>query len=222
MKRTRNALLSSELLCKVMKITEEPRVVKELSDILLFPRIKINSLPFVPPPKWTTELNRRLQKRFPELSRKRHILFTRAFIHPSFTAPEAASSTMNASIGLGESLLLSVGGRLVVSIFDDLRRDEVISLVSFLSSDAALSHLLRHHWELEDMVLTDASVQLFQPKATPSASNIVSWLPDQRGKQVPDQYCAGAVKAVIGAVFLDGGLSLATQFIFQHVLEALE
>nr|CCC94778.1 unnamed protein product [Trypanosoma congolense IL3000] len=222
MKRTNVALSTSKLIDTISAAVEEPCCTRELSALLRFPCVRCSSLPFAPPPKWTSELQRRLQKSFPHLKRRHHILFMRAFIHPSFSTPEAASSTMSATAALGESFLLSVGGRLVIDAFEDLKREEALSLVSFVSSDAALSSVLRHHWEMEDMILTDASVQLFQRKAVQSTNGMVSWISAKGSRQVPDPYCAGVVKAMIGAVFLDEGLVPATNFVCRYVLEALE
>ncbi|KAH8617921.1 hypothetical protein ERJ75_000319300 [Trypanosoma vivax] len=195
---------------------------KELSPLVCCPHVRISSLPFAPPPKWASELSRKLQEQFPDVHRKHHVLYMRSFIHPSFTTADAIGATMRASLPLGESLLLSVGGRLIANTFHGLKHSEMQALLSFILSDACLSSILRCSWGMGDMVLTDVSVQLFNEKALRSTRGMLSWLTASGQRQIPDPYCAGAVKSLIGAVYLDGGLPAATLFIHKHVLEVLE
>ncbi|KEG10537.1 ribonuclease III [Trypanosoma grayi] len=213
---------SSNLLNVISSMTSKQDGSSKLSSLLLSPCPPLESLPFVPPPKWTAELSRRLEKQFPELQRRHHVLYMRAFIHPSFTTPEAITSTMNATASLGESLLQYIGGKLIVDTFTELKREEVLSLVAFMMSDAALSTVMRRHWEMEDMVLTDASVQLFQGKALRSTAGLLQWLSAKGKQQTPDPHCAVSVKSMIGAVYLDQGLEAANVFVYKHVLQALE
>ncbi|KAH9593026.1 hypothetical protein LSM04_005163 [Trypanosoma melophagium] len=220
----RSCFLSCSLgfLNVISTVTAAEEKSKTLSAVVQFPSVSPLSLPFAPPPKWTAELSRRFGKHFPELRRRHHVLYMRAFIHPSFTTPEAINSTMKATVLLGECLLLSIGGELIVRTFKDMKRDEMLSLVAFILSDASLSYVLRHHWEMEDMLLTDASLHLFQGKALRSTSGLLQWLSSNGKQQVPDPYCAAAVKSVIGAVYLDDGLEAVRGFIYKNVLQVLE
>ncbi|ORC91722.1 ribonuclease III [Trypanosoma theileri] len=213
---------SLSLLNVISSVTATEEKSKTLSAVVQFPSVPPLSLPFAPPPKWTAELSRRFAKHFPELRRRHYILYMRSFIHPSFTTPEAINSTMNATVLLGESLLLLIGSELIVNTFKELKRDELLSLVAFILSDASLSYVLRHCWEMEDMVLTDASLQLFQGKSLRSTSGLLQWLSANGKQQVPDPYCAAAVKSTIGAVYLDEGLEAARNFIHKNVLQVLE
>ncbi|PBJ73597.1 hypothetical protein BCY84_14667 [Trypanosoma cruzi cruzi] len=215
----RSCFLFSQIVDVVSALTEKRKYSVKLCKVLLFPSPPLRSLPFAPPPKWTSELSRRLQKQFPEIKRQHHVLYLRAFIHPSFTTSDAMNSTMNATASIGEALLASVGECLIVNAFRDLKRDEVLLLMSFLLSDATLSSVLRYHWEMEDMVLTDASVQLFQGKTLRSTAGLMQWLSSSGKQQTPDPYCAGCVKSMIGAVYLDRGLEEAAAFIYKHVLQ---
>ncbi|RNF14240.1 ribonuclease III [Trypanosoma conorhini] len=222
MRRTCFSSSSTNILNIVSALTEKRGDVVKLSTLLASPSPPLHSLSFAPPPRWAAELSRRLQKQFPELQRQHHVLYMRAFIHPSFTTPDAINSTMNAASPLGEALLASVGGCLIVNAFKDLKRDEVLLLMSFLLSDATLSSILRYHWEMEDMLLTDSSVQLFQGSALRSTAGLLQWLTANGKQQTPDPYSAGCVKSLIGAVYLDGGLEAATSFIYKHILQNIQ
>ncbi|RNF04291.1 ribonuclease III [Trypanosoma rangeli] len=222
MRRTSFVSSSESLVNIVSALTEKRKDLVKLSALLASPSPPLHSLSFAPPPRWAAELSRRLQKQFPELQRQHHVLYMRAFIHPSFTTPDAVTSTMSATTSLGEALLAYVGGCLIVNVFRDLKRDEVLLLMSFLLSDATLSSILRYQWEMDDMLLTDASVQLFQGSTLRSTAGLLQWLSSNGKQQTPDPYSAGCVKSLIGAVYLDGGLEAATSFIYNHILQNVD
>ncbi|CAD2215484.1 ribonuclease III [Angomonas deanei] len=185
-----------------------------LEELLDHPQVPNPSLPFIPPPRWAAELRRRLATSFPEVEPRQQSRFLRSFIHPSFTNEEGASGTMKPLIPLGESILLFAADAWVVSVLEGLRRGEANSIVTLILSDESLSQVLRR-WNLEPMVLTDASAELLSKDSVTTTKGLVKWISSKNA--IPDPYAASCVKAVVGSVFLENGMDTATSFCKNHV-----
>lgn len=194
-------------------------------DIFCQPRIPAAPLPFIPPPRWAAELSRLLHKSFPDIPQRHHGRYLQVFVHPSFTTSAGASGTMQPLIPTGEALLEKAASLWVLSTFEGIRREEYTSLLAFLMSDTALCRVLRDHWMMEHMVLTDASADLFSKERLRSSKGMVRWLAAQStagGKQaLPEPYAAGCVKAMVAAVLLEHGYDMANRFVATEVLPFL-
>ncbi|EPY37239.1 hypothetical protein STCU_00058 [Strigomonas culicis] len=206
---------SSSLLSVVSALTAPPTNTT-FTGLLDHPQVPVTSLPFIPPPRWAAELSRRLQRRFPGTAQAHHTRYLQSFIHPSFTTEEGVSGTMRALSPLGEAVLLSVVSTWVVSALEGLRPHEVTSLLSYLLSDASLSRTLREAWELESMILTDASAELFSKEKPMSSKGLVQWL--ATSSTVPDPYAAECVKSLVGVVLLERNYAAAELFCRDHIL----
>lgn len=132
---------------------------------------------------------------------------------------------MQPLIPLGEAFLEKVCGLWVLSTFDGIKRDEYTSLLALLTSDTALCRVLRDHWAMEHMVLTDASADLFSKQRLNSSKGMVRWLASQGtaggAQALPEPYAAGCVKAMVAAVLLEHGYDAANQFVLAEVLPFL-
>ncbi|KPA80961.1 hypothetical protein ABB37_04351 [Leptomonas pyrrhocoris] len=194
-------------------------------EILHKPQIPVTSFPFIPPPRWATELSRLLHKSFPDIPQKHHGRFLQVFVHPSFTTSAGASGTMLPLIPIGEALLEKIGGLWILSTFEGIKREEYTSLLALLMSDTALCRVLRDHWGMEHMVLTDASADLFSKERLNSSKGMVRWLAAQgtagRAQALPEPYAAGCVKAMVSAILLEHGYDTAHHFVTSEILPYL-
>lgn len=194
-------------------------------DLLRKPHIPLQPLPFIPPPRWAAELSRLLRKSFPDIPQQHHGRFMQAFVHPSFTTSAGSSGTMQPLIPLGESLVERMAGLWILSTFDGIKREEYTSLLALLTGDTALCRVLRDHWGLEHMVLTDASADLFSKERLNSSKGMVRWLAAQGtaggAQALPEPYAAGCVKAMMAAVLLEHGYDTAHSFMTSELLPYL-
>lgn len=194
-------------------------------DLFSMPQIPVAPLPFIPPPRWAAELSRLLRKSFPDVPQLHHSRFMQVFVHPSFTTSAGASGTMQPLIPIGEAFVEKVGGLWILSTFDGIKRDEYTALLALLTSDTALCRILRDHWAMEHMVLTDASADLFSRQRLNSSKGMVRWLAAQGtaggAQALPEPYAAGCVKAMVAAVLLEHGYDAANRFVVSEVLPFL-
>ncbi|KPI85161.1 hypothetical protein ABL78_5786 [Leptomonas seymouri] len=183
------------------------------------------TLPFIPPPRWAAELSRLLHKSFPDIPQKHHSRFLQVFIHPSFTTSSGTPGTMQPLIPIGEAFLAKVGGLWILSTFEDIRREEYTSLLALLTNDTALCRVLRDHWGMEHMVLTDSSADLFSKSRLNSSKGMVRWLAAQGtaggAQALPEPYAAGCVKAMVATVLLEHGYDAANHFVASELLPYL-
>lgn len=211
---------SSGLLAVLQDAAVNPTVLT-CEDVVTQPQIAVRTLPFIPPPRWAAELSRRLQKQFGELEQVHHSRYLQAFIHPSFTSAAGASGTMQPLTRIGEAVLTHFVTDWVLITFDGLKREELSSLLSTLLSDRALSGVLRDHWQLENMVLTDAAADLFSREKVRSTKGLARWLASSGTQSIPDPFAADCLRAMIGAVFAEHGYEACASFAATHVLPYL-
>ncbi|KAG5475622.1 hypothetical protein LSCM4_04204 [Leishmania orientalis] len=206
----------------VLSDLTQPRTSTSYCDLLRNSHIPAQPLPFLPPPRWAAELSRALRRTFPDVAQHHRTRFLQVFVHPSFTTAAGASGTMQPLVSLGESLLERIGGLWILATFEGIRREEYASLLALLTSDTALCRVLRDHWRLEHMVLTDASADLFSRQRLSTTKGLMSWLSSQgngSGSQsLPEPYGAGCVKAMAAAVLLEHGSDAAEHFVTSEVL----
>jgi dsRNA-specific ribonuclease len=166
-----------------------------------------------------------LHKSFPDIPQRHHGRFLQAFVHPSFTTSAGVSGTMQPLVPVGEALLEKVCVLWILSTFDGIRREEYTSLLALLTGDTALCRILRDHWTMEHMVLTDASADLFSKERLNSSKGMVRWLAAQGSaggmQALPEPYAAGCVKAMVAAVLLEHGYDTANRFVASEVLPYL-
>lgn len=217
-----SALLRSQGMLSVLSDLTAAGGSTTYFDLFNAPQIPAHPLPFIPPPRWAAELSRLLSKSFPDIPQRHHGRFLQVFVHPSFTTSAGASGTMQSLIPVGESLVEKVGGLWILSTFDGIKREEYTSLLALLTGDTALCRVLRDHWGMEHMVLTDASADLFTKERLSSAKGMVRWLAAQGtaggAQTLPEPYAAGCVKAMVGAVLLEHGYDAAVRFVTSEVL----
>ncbi|KAG5501480.1 hypothetical protein JKF63_03309 [Porcisia hertigi] len=209
-------------LLSVLSDLVQPCTSTSYQDLLQNPHLPTHPLPFLPPPRWAAELSRVLRRTFPDVAQEHRTRFLQVFVHPSFTTAAGESGTMQPLVAIGESLLERIGGLWILATFDCIRREEYVSLLALLTSDTALCRVLRDHWRLEHMVLTDASADLFSRQRLSSAKGLLSWLSLQgttSGTQsLPEPYGACCVKAMTAAVLLEHGNDVAEHFVKSEVL----
>lgn len=197
------------------------------------PQVPLQSLPFVPPPRWASELNRELRRRFDELFTQgakddqnkdihfydmhHHMRYVQAFIHPTFTTSDGVNATMQSLAPLGEAVIVQDVTTCVSSTFDHLTHADTCGLLALLCSDAALGRVLRDEWRLEQLVLTDAAADVFSRDKTRSSKGLVRWLADNKSQSLPDPYSSDCVKALVGAVLLEHGYDASIAFCRKHV-----
>ncbi|KAG5475363.1 hypothetical protein LSCM1_03476 [Leishmania martiniquensis] len=199
----------------------QPRTSTSYHDLLRSSHIPTQSLPFLPPPRWAAELSRALRRAFPDVAQDHHTRFLQVFVHPSFTTAAGVSGTMQPLLSIGDALLERIGGLWILATFEGIRREEYASLLALLTSDTALCRVLRDHWRLEHMVLTDASADLFSRQRLSTTKGLMSWLSQGNASGVqslPDPYGAGCVKAMAAAVLLEHGGDAAEHFVKSEVL----
>ncbi|KAK7195276.1 hypothetical protein NESM_000453300 [Novymonas esmeraldas] len=210
---------------RVLTELAEPRSTTTYHELLCKPRLPAQSLPFLPPPRWAAELSRVLRKTFPDVAQRHHSRFVQVFVHPSFTTAAGVSGTMQPLAAVGEALLERLCGLWILATFEGVRREEYVSLLALLCSDTALCRVLRDHWRMEHMVLTDASADLLSRQRLSSAKGLVRWLSapsSASGLQpLPEPYGAGCVKAMVAAVLLEHGNDAAERFVTSEVLPYL-
>lgn len=210
----------------VLEELAQPQPTATYAELLRRPRLPAPSLPFLPPLRWAAELSRVLRRTFPAVTQEHHTRFLQVFVHPSFTTAAGVAGTMQPLISTGEALLQRVGGLWILATFESVRREEYASLLALLTSDTALCRVLRDHWRLEHMVLTDVAADLFSRQRLNSSKGLVRWLSSQggsggEGQALPEPYAAGCVKAMIAAVLLEHGHDAAEHFIKSEVLPFL-
>ncbi|CCW71069.1 unnamed protein product [Phytomonas sp. Hart1] len=193
-----------------------------LKEILERPQLKVQSLSLIPPPRWAAELSRKIKTVFPELQLAHQTRQLQAFIHPSFITDKIESTTMRQLSPLGEVILLHIVCRWVFQIFEDLKREEASSLIAVLVSDLSLSRIVRDVWRLENMVLTDASANLFSREKLRSAKGLMQWLAVGEKNGMPDPFLAECLKAFITVVYIEKGMDSAISFCHEHILPYLE
>ncbi|CAG9576735.1 conserved hypothetical protein [Leishmania major strain Friedlin] len=200
----------------------QPRTSTSYQELLRNSHLPAQPLPFLPPPRWAAELSRVLHRTFPDVVQHHHTRFLQVFVHPSFTTAAGVSGTMQPLVAVGESLLERIGGLWILATFESTRREEYASLLALLTSDTALCRVLRDHWRLEHMVLTDASADLFSRQRLSSTKGLVCWLSSHgnvNGAQsLPEPFGAGCVKAMVAAVLLEHGNDAAEHFVKSEVL----
>ncbi|GET89780.1 hypothetical protein, conserved [Leishmania tarentolae] len=200
----------------------QPRTSTSYQELLRNSHLPAQPLPFLPPPRWATELSRVLHRSFPDVVKDHHTRFLQVFVHPSFTTAAGVSGTMQPLIAIGEALLERIGGLWILATFQSIRREEYASLLALLTSDSTLCRVLRDHWRLEHMVLTDASADMFSRQRLSSTKGLMNWLSSQgnvpAGQSLPEPYGAGCVKAMIAAVLLEHGNDAAEHFVKSEVL----
>lgn len=195
------------------------------SDAFRQPHIPTRPLPFIPPPRWAAELSRQLAKKFPDLEQRHHTRYLQAFTHPSFATNAGVHGTMDSFVPLGKSVIEKAASDWVIATFDDIRNEEYTALIALLMSDTSLSQVLRDHWQMENMILTDRSADLFSRERVRSAAGLARWLSSSgyggSSQCLPDPYVSNCVKAMTGAVFLEHGYSSVDQFVKLHILPFL-
>lgn len=192
-----------------------------LVDVLLKPQITANSLAFIPPPRWAAELCRRVQNQFKEVEILHQSRLLQAYVHPSFTTTEGISSTMRAWSPLGQAVVRHVVCKWVLTTFDGLKREEINSLTTVLTSDASLSRVVRDHWNLESMILTEVSADLFSKEKLRSAEGLVRWLASSGTQTIPESFSAECLNAQVGVLFAEQGFDRSADFCVAHVLPYL-
>ncbi|CCW60956.1 unnamed protein product [Phytomonas sp. EM1] len=212
---------SASFINVVAKISNQKSAVS-LREMLERPQLKVQSLSLVPPPRWAAELSRKIKTVFPELHLTHQTRQLQAFIHPSFITHKIGSTTMRQLAPMGDSILLHVVCRWVFRTFEDLKREEVSSLIAVLVSDASLSRIFRDVWRLENMVLTDASADLFSREKLRSAKGLMKWLAIGEKSGIPDPFLAESLKAFVAVVYLEKGMDSAVSFCYNHILTFLE
>lgn len=126
---------------------------------------------------------------------------------------------MSALDPVGESVIHHCVTEWIISTFDNLRREEMNSLLHSLTGDAVLSEVLRKNWQLDHLVLTDvSSVSLLQKRSKAEGG-------EQRAmaaaRIVPDPFAAQCVRAVVGATMMENNYECAKSFCTQHVFPFL-
>ncbi|AIN99511.1 hypothetical protein LPMP_271300 [Leishmania panamensis] len=206
----------------ILSDVAQPRTSTSYHELLRNSRLPAQPLLFLPPPRWAAELSRVLRRTFPEMVQYHHTRFLPVFVHPSFTTTAGASGTMQPLVAIGESLLERISGLWILATFEGIRREEYASLLALLTSDTALCRVLRDHWRLEHMVLTDTSADLFSRQRLSSTKGLMRWLSSQGNaggaQSLPEPYGASCVKAMAAAVLLEHGNDAAERFVKSEVL----
>jgi dsRNA-specific ribonuclease len=216
-------MLGSTSVLRVLGAEYSSMVQRKCESTVLQPKSVALSLPFVPPPRWATSVPTRLDKAFPSLERKRNILFMRALIHPSYTTESANEGTMASLCSVGQSVLTHTFQCAVANAAAFSAAEHLNSKLCAerLTSDEALSAVLKGFWGLEDMILTDAVVREVRDARTSRGLLRISTSPTT----LPLSYHRMCVQAVVGAVYADSGLRRAmvfsTEHIFPHAVEYL-
>lgn len=183
------------------------------------PRRLSHSMHFTLPPQWAAEFPRRMSQIFPQLSSAAQpTLYVQSFIHSSFTSRGGEKSTSRYLEPLGSALLHQIVGEWIAFTFESIERTEFAGLLRLLTSDAALSRVVREGWCVEDMILADNAVELFA-----SQKDVVQALLQQGSSRavVPDTYASSCLKSFIAAIFLNHSYITAKSFCCESVLPYL-
>jgi dsRNA-specific ribonuclease len=202
----------------VLDVVAHSGVTRSVCRVLQNPIARQTSLPFAAPPLWATQITPRLQQAFPEVSLQKPVVFVKAFVHPSFTTEYARGSTMASLEPLGNCILQhTLTSWLFSTIGKNGNVNEIREIRSHLLSDESLSFVFKDIWKFEDMILTDAVVQSVRKSSR--NQGLVQWLATQESQaMLPLHYHPCCLKAVVGAMFLNGGMSEAQSFVFRHIL----
>lgn len=172
-----------------------------------FPRAK--NFSFHVPQKWAATVIPRISSWYPHLVLTSPSLYLQSFIHETFVRGDSQREcTMHSLVPLGDTILTLVLRHWITRVLPNLHGNDVVDTALMFNAVQPLAFVCSPKvWGLSDLILNDEGLSAIKNPVKMAHTRVV-----------PQDQAAGAVKALIAAVYLNAGMPSSVQFVQKHVV----